>query len=370
MLTALLDTIYAKGGTAGSGGGPTASPISVQREFATWSAADNTFTISSVDTSKSLCRWVAALPSPTNEDGDATMDNITSILSFSSATAVLADGQSAGATGRSGALEVWELPQGAAFGIEKRYDAEVSWNTSDLTQDIDLSSAGITAIGDCAAIVTSVFGSDDDNSPAGGCFMTEVDLLDDSGFKARLTRKNNTYAVKIRLVVLEFTGSNWSVQKVSHTIVAGNTEETETISAVDWAHTFILPTWNAVDSNQDAVLVASYNKTATSVAFKTGTAGIGNEIIAYVIEDTSGTIVVEHQNIAPMGGSTESITWTNTYDSGLSIFLVTAMRANAGAAWERTCVHYDHDLEQLYRPTAATDPDVWITAVEFPATGS
>lgn len=354
-----------------------AEAIAVQRETATWATADKTFTITAVDTANAIARWAAAHWSPTNLDGDDGGGENTSGLSFPTTSSVLADGAIAGVTtGRKGSLEVWELPSGPNFGIALRYFDDVSFTSGEFTKDIDLSSAGISAIGDCAAILCSIRQADVDNTPFLDCAFVTCEVLDDSGNKLRVTRGDDVYDSTARIAVLEFTGSNWSVQKVKHTIAAAGTEETETISAVDWDHAFVFGSSEDIEQDIGNICCSIYpGATSTTVAFQNGggnAAYTGTDIVAYVVEDTSGTVVCEHKSFT-IGGSDEAIAWTNTFPSARSIFFLSADFASTGSANARQFVNYDHTGDQAgnaYRESGANDPDTRLTAVKFPATGS
>ncbi len=377
MLFALLDTIRAKGGVSGEGGGPSASPISVQRETATWTTADKTFTINAVDTSKALARWASANWTPTNLDGDDQMDVLTAGLSFASTTSVLADGQTAASpTGRKGSLEVWELPEGANFGIALRYYDDVSFagaQSLEFTKDIDLSGAGISDINDCAVLVCSIRCSEADNTPGyDSCFVT-AEVVDASGLKLRVTRGDDIYDGTIRLAVLEFTGSNWSVQKVKRSLVAGSTVETGTINAVDWDHAFVFGSSEDSSNRFDGLNVAFYpGATTTTVRMIGGQNAAGVDTICYVVEDTSGTIVCEYQELT-VTVATLAVSWVGTFPSGRSVFLLDNYVNSASAANARYAANYEHTGDQageLYRESTSSDPTVHIQAIAFPATGS
>lgn len=59
----------------------------------------------------------------------------------------------------------------------------------------------------------------------------------------RVTKVNSGNQLNIIAYVVEFTGSNWSVQKVEHAFSAAGTDEDETITAVTLANTFTYTTF-------------------------------------------------------------------------------------------------------------------------------
>lgn len=109
--------------------------------------------------------------------------------------------------------------------------------------------AGISNINDCVAFV---FYEGMLNSGAVTAHSARVDIVNDgTNNVVRVTKTNTTDTLNLVVYVVEFIGSNWTVQKVNHTFTAAGVNQDEVISAVTLADTFLISTWQATGNRPD-----------------------------------------------------------------------------------------------------------------------
>lgn len=136
--------------------------------------------------------------------------------------------------------EVWEYT--GAFGGEnefvKRMDEDVTF--ADTDTQIDTVISGVDDKDDCVVFIASIRSASTGRVWHDAAATAEI--FDDSGvIKARVTRTDGNNECIYRIVVIEFTGSNWGVESIEHTFVAAGTNEVETIADVsDWTQAFIV----------------------------------------------------------------------------------------------------------------------------------
>jgi hypothetical protein len=113
-------------------------------------------------------------------------------------------------------------------------------------------SAAISGIVDADKLVPLVFASCDHNSADFTTHFPIVDIVNTGGstYVLRVTRQGTSGTMQIVGRVVEFTGSEWSVQKVSHGFTASATNEDEAISSADPAHSFTISYMLHTQTNQ------------------------------------------------------------------------------------------------------------------------
>lgn len=127
-------------------------------------------------------------------------------------------------------------------------------------------------------------------------------------------------AVAVSYAVVEFTGSNWNIQRVEHTYSSSIAAETESISQVDTSQTFLHVQKRTSEAGLDEFGHEIYLNTDTTVSFQLQS-GVStpslHTSVAWVIENTqtSGTPMVVHRsNNTSTGGTPEPI--SETYSIG------------------------------------------------------
>jgi hypothetical protein len=113
-------------------------------------------------------------------------------------------------------------------------------------------SSAISGIVDASKLVALVYAAGEHNSADYRSHCPRVDIVNTGGstYVLRITRLNTSGDLNVVGRVAEFTGANWSVQKVTHTFAASNTNEDESIDAVDTAHSFTISYMMHTDANQ------------------------------------------------------------------------------------------------------------------------
>lgn len=90
--------------------------------------------------------------------------------------------------------------------------------------------SGITSLSKCVPFSFMVGNL---NSGAWSAHSAQVEVVNDgTNNVVRVTKSNTTDTLNLVVYVVEFTGSNWTVQKVAHTFSAAATNEDDTISSV------------------------------------------------------------------------------------------------------------------------------------------
>lgn len=129
--------------------------------------------------------------------------------------------------------------------IVVRGDLTISLAGGVLTAD----SAVIPGIGSINKCVPFGFAFSDGNTTEYRAHFAKWDLVDTgSGIVVRVNRSLGTGTMVVRVKVVEFVGSNWSLQKVTHTFAASATNEDATISAVTLANSFTYSTFQPTGS--------------------------------------------------------------------------------------------------------------------------
>jgi len=168
---------------------------------------------------------------------DAAIDDIDSITFSEGFNAGIVRDNRAGAW-----LTEYLGPPSGPSAIISRGDFTITLGSGVTTAD----SAAIADISDFAKCAVRGTAKCDHNSNDYRSHIPEIDLVDTgTTYVVRVTRSIASGTMTVRARVIECTGSLWGVQKVIHTFVASNTDEDETVTAADPAHTLILSTMRA-----------------------------------------------------------------------------------------------------------------------------
>jgi hypothetical protein len=113
-------------------------------------------------------------------------------------------------------------------------------------------SAAISGIVDATKLVPLFYAAGEHNSADYRSHCPRIDIVNTGGstYVVRVTRQNTSGALNVVGRVAEFTGSKWSVEKVTHTFTASATNEDETITSVDPATAFTVSYMMHTDANQ------------------------------------------------------------------------------------------------------------------------
>ena len=169
---------------------------------------------------------------------DRANDDLGCTCLLTSATNVALERESTGIDEDvSVALEVIELPSSGNDAAVVRMHQDIVLADGVLTSDTAI--PGVSTIGDCVPIICGVRSDNVSTSLTHNRLMSAQIVTGTS--KIRLTRGDNTGQVTVSVAVVEWIGSNYSVQQnISHTQTIINTVETEsTLATVNWAQTII-----------------------------------------------------------------------------------------------------------------------------------
>ncbi len=110
----------------------------------------------------------------------------------------------------------------------------------------------ISGIGNIAKCVPFLFTSSLGVANATNAHTARAEVVNDGvNNVVRITKGNITVQLTARVYVVEFVGSNWTVQKVTHSFVADNTNEDEVISAITVADSFVYTTAKMSSGSND-----------------------------------------------------------------------------------------------------------------------
>ncbi len=272
-----------------------------------------TVTVNSVATANSFARITNSLyqaGGPTAGDGAARRNNddLSCTCLLTDATTVTLTRQAAGADEDvSVAFEVIEFPGTGNDAAIVRMHQNITLVDTD--PSIDTAIPGVTTIGDCVPIICGISLSNTSEQMDRGAVSAQI--VDVSGAKIRLTRGDQATEVIVSVAVVEFTGSNWSVQGgpgsvISHTQTTIDSTETESCSAVNWAETMIFSSLETDSANIDAIIgVVWPGSSTTTVRFYVG--DLSPTIYVYLVSNSN--LVVEH--IDSVTGAESAVLWTS-----------------------------------------------------------
>lgn len=158
------------------------------------------------------------------------------------------------------------------------------------TSQFDTAVASITTLADCVAFIVGVR-HDDSTSGVADRWSFTAEMINVSGDKVRLRRGDSAGVAIVSVVVVEFTGSAWSVEKknISHT--ATGDQSTTVTDVSDWTTAFIVGghRCNSGDLTK-ATWVIRPGATTTSVRTYVANAASTNDLILYVVKNANLTV--------------------------------------------------------------------------------
>ncbi len=246
--------------------------------------------------------------------------NITSSITFSRGSAV------------GGPIEIsWEIQEytgaiGGANEFKVRAAEEVTANSGVATAD----SASISGVVDPDDVVVWITGLDTVSGAgrrAAEIFQFTSEYISGSTL-ARLTRGGTfSSTVNASIAVVEYTGSNWKIQRIPHTYVLGATDEAESMVAVgSISKAFIhhLSRISGTDVEAQGLSQNVHISSTTQLTFRKQNIEDGATGVAWVIENTqaSGNVMKVQQlsgtRASNVGGNPDTFTQAITAVASLS----------------------------------------------------
>jgi hypothetical protein len=276
----------------------------------------------------------------------------------------------------SGYVELLEYvgAVGGANEIVVRAAGSVTFTTE--TSKNGATVAGVVTDADVVVAVTGVTNAG--SNLAAGLFTAQWDAANQ---QPTFVRGNTAAGAVVSYVVLELTGSNWTVQDTGdHAFSAGETQENLTVSSVGAtvATGFVIPTFRLtnVSASGRSVAYRAWLSSPTNVAVMTGasTAELnGQTIRAYVIANPD--LVVEHVNGAFGGTAQTAITVTTVADAAQTSVVLAGVyfetQNNAADPGFCTASAYLHDTATVYLERTSTNEtmSVRFQVVQWPTAG-
>lgn len=220
----------------------------------------------------------------------------------------------------------WEIIEytgsaGGAYEFIVRHEEVLNLSITDKSKDTGTVS-GVSTAADVCVFITSQACTDAGSSRGDSEEFLHTSEYISGSTIARVTRGASTNRSSVCTVaVVEFTGSNWLVQRETHTYTSADTNETETIGTTlgAVAQTFIHPQLRVDEANagpdvggQQVWISSTTQLTCFVEAVASGTNG--SEAVIWIIEDTSGDMSVEQISGSRTTGS-EPDSWTETISS-------------------------------------------------------
>lgn len=276
--------------------------------------------------------------------------------------------------------EIWEYT-GASGGANEFIvrDVEVISITNPNTTVNGSVVSGVVSDSDVVVFITGQLASSS-NVTGGyaGLFSAAWDSANDYTTLTRIGAVSPAYA---SVAVVEFTGSNWAIQRTAdHTMSAAGSWEYETITTVgSTAKTFIHPQWRSGNINLDELAMRVQLTSTTQVGFQLiSGATVNHAGCAWIIENTqsSGTVMnVSRYSATWTGGSTTNPATLDVTLSGSVTLATTSMggmsgySAGTGTAVPRALVNHrikDANTVELRKCEDGQDWTYDFEVVEWP----
>lgn len=157
-----------------------------------------------------------------------------------------------------------------------------------------IDSTPITGIADLNDVVPFAFVQGNINNGNWTSHSCKVEVVvAGSDTLVRATKSNGTDTVNLVVYVVEFVGSNWKVQKVTHDFAVGNTDEDNAISSVgSVSNAFIYSTPLFTDNRPDRCLYYAWLASNTTVRHRIRTLTGATSVISYVISNPQLRVTV------------------------------------------------------------------------------
>lgn len=183
----------------------------------------------------------------------------------------------------------------------------------------------------------------------------------------RFIRSDTAGSGPVSYAAVELTGSNWTLQKVTHTFSAAGTNETEALSpSVNWSQCHIFPTWRHNDTAADELgMMVWPGSDGSTIRFRRTSTATGTQAVATVYVACNPSLSVQHFDSITGSGvdlPSDSVQTKTASDLGISIsptaslsetlMLMTADNAATGSSnYTRAFLNY--------RPTSTTNVETY-----------
>lgn len=363
--------------TVGGGGTP---DINIQRDIITYGASEDTLTatITSVDTDHAFARTTntmrGGLARDTALSSPRYVDDISGRIILTDSTTVTADRPSGGENvDHRAAFEAWEFPSTGNNAAFVRYHSTITMSsgTSSAVQAV----SGISDIDNCIPIICGI--SCTTTGSQGERYNCTVEMSTSPSNGITVTRGSTTDSVTVSIAVVEFTGSNWTVDNnISHSFTSSGANETETITDVsDTATACVFSSHRGSTGGLDEAGYNCWFKDTNELYFRlrSGASTSGQVVIAHVLKHAD--MVVDHRD-SILGGETDFATADNTVnvtvdtqdDLSTSAVIATADSNGSGTAYPRPWWNYRLTTTtnvEFYRSRSGQPADWTLQVIDF-----
>jgi hypothetical protein len=346
----------------------TDAEVYIQRGQIVFGASEDstTATIASVNTANAFARVTASRFSSGGPDAGTSTDRNNDDLGV---TCLLTDSTTVTVTRPSTGVnedirvefEVWEYI-GAASGANEFIVREHSNVSVSGVSSVSTTVSGITTLADCVPFICGVSSDATTNDWQRASFSAKMESSPSN--QVTLYRNATFYDADVSIAVVEFTGSNWTVENnVTHSYSAAATNETETITAVTLAESFVVYSSQIDDSNYDEAECSAvvWFKDTDELYFRTeqATSLTNNETVAHVVSNSQ--LSVEHID-SITGSETDHGTGANPHSVDETITAVTRLNAAAVVAGHTGGYGFSDDYGSdfwNYKLTSTTNLNWW-----------
>lgn len=253
-------------------------------------------------------------------------------------------------------FETLEFPSAGNNAAIVRLDTQVSMGAA--TSQVDTAIASVTNLTDCVAYVCGMR-ANVASSVADRWSVTAKIADFGGGDVVRLDRGDGASAAEFRIVVVEYTGSNWTVEQkdISHTSVGDQSTTITDIS--DWTTAFIVGSHRTNSGALDrATWAIRPGASTTSVRTYVADAASTNDFTVYIVSNSE--LDVEHLDSITSGGTDHPATGTpqtvNTTVSAVADLGTTSVIASSSSGSGST--ELSHAC-WLYQMTTTTNLQWW-----------
>lgn len=146
--------------------------------------------------------------------------------------------------------EIWEFPDSGNDQVVVRAHGSHTLVAGDASDHVLI--GGISTLSKCIPVICGITSTA--TTELWDAAHVTASMLNSGGNGVTFTRGTTTGDTTVYYAILEFVGSNWSVQNnLSLTFAGAGSDETIACSAVTWANTVIFPTYRTTDQNEDEV---------------------------------------------------------------------------------------------------------------------
>lgn len=205
------------------------------------------------------------------------------------------------------AWEVWEYTGsgGGANEFIVRYANDITYTAG--SANVDTAVSGITTLSKCVPFIAGQTAATGGSSVWDRASCT-AEMVNVSGNKVRLVKAATSTTATVSVVVVEFTGSNWSVQSKTHSFSASGSTETETITAVSaWSKAFITYSFRNSPAGTDETTCNVWpGSTTSSVRFRMTSGATVTSAVCIVHVVAHSDLSVEHLDSITGGKSSHA----------------------------------------------------------------